>query len=162
SPPPSREMKNILADTVTRLFTDRMTQELRESAEKNVWPAALWQQVEENGLTLPQIPESRGGGGGTWQDAHIVGSAAGRFALPLPLGETMVGAWLLAEAGLDVPTGPLTVAPVHSTDRIELAGGGSERRLSGAATRVPWGRNAQHVVVVADDVVALVSSAGAK
>jgi acyl-CoA dehydrogenase len=156
------EMQSILSDTVTRLFTDRMTQELRESAEKDVWPAALWQQVEENGLTLPQIPESRGGGGGTWQDAHIVVSAAGRFAVPLPLAETMVGAWLLAEAGLDVPTGPLTVAPVHSTDRIELAGGGSERRLSGTATRVPWGRNAQHVVVVADGLVALVSSASAK
>jgi acyl-CoA dehydrogenase len=153
------EMQSILADTVTRLFTDRVPQELRESAEKGVWPAALWQQVEENGLTLPQVPESRGGGGGTWQDAHIVVSAAGRFAVPLPLAETMVGAWLLAEAGLDVPTGPLTVAPVHATDRVELAGGGTERRLSGTATRVPWGRNAEHVVVVADGLVALVAGA---
>ena len=61
------ELQTILADTVNRLFTDRVTQELRESAEKGVWPAGLWQQVEENGLTLPQIPEAHGGGGGTWQ-----------------------------------------------------------------------------------------------
>ena len=74
------ELQTILADTVTRLFTDRLTPELRESAEKGVWPAGLWQQVEENGLTLPQIPEARGGGGGTWQDAYVVVSAAGRTA----------------------------------------------------------------------------------
>ena len=30
---------------------------------------ALWRQVEENGLTLPQVPESRGGAGGSWSDA---------------------------------------------------------------------------------------------
>ena len=155
------EMQSILADTVTRLFTDRVTQELRESAEKGVWPAALWQQVEENGLTLPQIPESRGGAGGTWQDAHVVVSAAGRFAVPLPLAETIVGAWLLAEAGLDVPTGPLTIAPVHSTDRVELAGNGDGWRLTGTATRVPWGRGAEHVVVVVDGQVALISAASA-
>src|SRR5213593_1501644 len=150
------ELQTILADTVNRLFTDRVTQELRESAEKGVWPAGLWQQVEENGLTLPQIPEARGGGGGTWQDAHIVVSAAGRFAVPLPLAETMVGAWLLAESGLDVPTGPLSVAPVHPADRLELTREGSGWRLSGAATRVPWGRAAEHVVVMAGGQVALV------
>ena len=31
----------------------------------------------------------------------------------------MVGAWLLAEAGLDVPLGPLTVAPVHPGERLD-------------------------------------------
>src|SRR5262249_62118631 len=110
-----------------------------ESGEKGVWPAARWQRGKETGPRLPQIPEPRGGGGGTWQDAHIVVSAAGRFAVPLPLAETMVGAWLLAEAGLDVPNGPLTVAPVHSTDRVALAGGGAERPLTGTPTPVPGG-----------------------
>ncbi len=150
------ELQTILADTVNRLFAERVTQELRESAEKGVWPAGLWQQVEESGLTLPQIPEARGGGGGTWQDAHIVVSAAGRFAVPLPLAETMVGAWLLAESGLDVPTGPLSVAPVHPADRLELTREGGGWRLSGAATRVPWGRAAGHIVVTAGGQVALV------
>jgi len=36
------ELQTILADTVNRLFTDRVTQELRESAEKGVWLAGLW------------------------------------------------------------------------------------------------------------------------
>jgi acyl-CoA dehydrogenase len=155
------ELRSILADTVTRLFTERVTQDVRESAEKGVWPAALWQQVEENGLTLPQVPEARGGGGGTWQDAHVVVSGAGRFAVPLPLAETMLGGWLLAQAGLDVPSGPLTVAPVNQGDRLEVTRHGDGWRLSGTATRIPWGRAAQHVAVVASGLVGLVSAGDA-
>jgi len=156
------EMQTILSDTVTRLFTDRVTQELRESAEKGQWPDALWKAVEEGGLTLPQIPEARGGGGGSWQDAYIVVAAAGRFAVPLPIPETMVAAWLLSDCGLDVPTGPLTVAPVRAGERLSLAADGSGRHLSGVATRVPWGRAARHVVVLADDQVALVGAGSAR
>jgi acyl-CoA dehydrogenase len=152
------ELQTILSDTVNRLFTDRVTPEIRESAEKGAWPGPLWDAVEEAGLTLPQIPEARGGGGGTWSDACIVVSAAGRFAVPLPVAETMVGAWLLARCNLDVPTGPLTIAPVHTGDRLELAREGAGWRLSGAATRVPWGRAAKHVVVVAGGLVALVAA----
>jgi acyl-CoA dehydrogenase len=156
------ELQTILADTVARLFTDRVTLDVRESAEKAQWPAALWQAVEENGLTLPQIPEARGGGGGSWQDAYIVVTAAGRFAVPLPLAETMVGAWLLSESGLDVPTGPLTLAPVHPGDRLALKRQGGGWQVSGTATRVPWGRSTEHVVITADGMVALVAAGGAR
>jgi acyl-CoA dehydrogenase len=156
------ELQTILADTVSRLFTDRVTQDLRESAEKGQWPAGLWTAVEEGGLTLPQIPEARGGGGGTWQDAYVVVSAAGRFAVPIPLAETMAAAWLLSEAGLDVPLGPLTVAPVHPAERLQLRREGSGWRLSGTATRVPWGGAAGHVVAAADGMIALVAAGGAR
>jgi len=37
------EMRNLLADTCTRLFTDRVTPALIEAAEKGQWPEALWQ-----------------------------------------------------------------------------------------------------------------------
>jgi acyl-CoA dehydrogenase len=156
------EMQTMLSDTVTRLFTDRVTTELRETAEKGQWPAKLWQEVEEGGLTLTQIPEARGGGGGSWQDAYIVVAAAGRFAVPLPIPETMVAAWLLSEAGLDVPVGPLTVAPVRAGETLSLARDGAGWRLRGAATRVPWGRAAGHVVAVAGDMVALVAADAAR
>ncbi len=156
------EMQAMLSDTVTRLFTDRVTTELRETAEKGQWPAKLWQEVEEGGLTLTQIPEARGGGGGTWQDAFIVVAAAGRFAVPLPIAETMVAAWLLSEAGLDVPFGPLTVAPARASERLHLASDMAGWRLDGTATRVPWGRVAGHVVVVAGDMVGLVAAGAAR
>lgn len=155
------EMQTMLSDTVTRLFTDRVTTDLRESAEKGQWPAKLWQEVEEGGLTLTQIPEERGGGGGTWQDAYVVVAAAGRFGVPLPIAETMVGAWLLAGCGLDVPLGPITIAPVRSGEALALSRDGSAWKLDGTATRVPWGRGAGHVVVAASDMIALVPTGSA-
>ena len=76
--PGDKELRTILADTCSRLFTAQVTPQLQESAEKGTWPEALWRQVEENGLTLPQVPESRGGAGGSWSDAHVVLTTAGR------------------------------------------------------------------------------------
>ena len=158
--------RTLLADTCARLFTDQVTPALVESAEKGAWPAALWQMLEENGLTLPQIPETRGGAGGAWGDAHVVLAACGRFAVPLPVAETMIGAWLLSESGLDVPLGPLTVAPVRPADRLSLARAGAGWALDGVAGRVPWGAAAGHVVVAADSddgpMIALVARGSAK
>src|SRR3989441_8705527 len=123
------EARAILADVVARLFTERVTRELRQSAETDVWPDALWTAVEENGLTLPLVPEAQGGAGSTWGDAHVVVSAAGRHAVPLPLPETIVAAWLLAGAGLDVPAGPRTLSAPQldlfsrskpKTDRLQI------------------------------------------
>ena len=160
------DTRTMLADTCARLFTDQVTPALIESAEKGTWPAALWQMLEENGLTLPQIPESRGGAGGAWRDAHVVVAACGRFAVPLPVAETMIGAWLLSESGLDVPLGPIAVAPVRPAERLRLARDGAGWRLSGSAVRVPWGASAGHVVVLAEgdgkSMVALVKGGAAK
>jgi acyl-CoA dehydrogenase len=96
------------------------------------------------------VPEARGGAGGSWSDAFVVLMAAGRFAAPVPLAETMLAGAILAEAGLDVPLGPMTVAPVHPGERLILTRPGAGFTLSGRATRVPWGARAEHVVVVAE------------
>jgi acyl-CoA dehydrogenase len=144
------ELRTILGDVVTRLFTDLVTKELLESVETGAWPDALWQAVEENGLTLPLVPESKGGAGGSWGDAFVVARAAGRHAVPLPIAETIVGSWLLSASGLDVPSGPLTIAPVHRDERLRLAREGGGWRLSGTAARVPWGRAVAHIVVVTE------------
>lgn len=156
----------LLGDVVTRLLSERVTRELLESAEKGEWPAALWQAVEENGLTLPLVPEAKGGAGVTWSDAGVIVTAAGRHAAPVPLPETVLASWLLAGAGLDVPEGPLTIAPVHAGERLRLARAQGGWRVDGTATRVPWGRAAGHVVVV-DEVegrptVALVAANAAR
>src|SRR5206468_3067448 len=124
--------------------------DLLASAETGAWPDRLWQGAEGNGLTVPLVAESKGGAGGSWSDAFVVARAAGRHAVPLPLAETIVGAWLLSASGLDVPSGPLTIAPVHRDERLRLARAGSGWRLSGTAARVPWGRAAGHVVVVTE------------
>ena len=106
--PVMNALQTILAETCTRLFTDHATTAVLEGAEKGQWPAALWQALEENGLTLPQVPEARGGAGGSWNDAFVVLMASGRFAAPVPLAENQRGGARQAEAGLDAPRGPST------------------------------------------------------
>jgi acyl-CoA dehydrogenase len=144
------ELRGLLADTVGRLFTDLATKELIESAEKGVWPDKLWRALEEGGLTLPLVSEAGGGAGGTWLDAHVVVRAAGRHTAPVPLAETIVASGLLASAGLDVPLGPLTLAPVRRGESLTLARAGGGWRLGGIATRVPWGEAAGHVVALGE------------
>ncbi|MGH7279130.1 MAG: acyl-CoA dehydrogenase family protein [Candidatus Rokuibacteriota bacterium] len=167
------EMQSLLTDTVTRLFTDRVTKDLIEAAEQRVWPERLWQALEEAGLTLPLVPEPSGGAGLTWEDAHVIVRIAGSHTAPVPLAETIVAGWLLARAGIEVPLGPLTLAPVHPGERLELTRDGNTWRLSGRVTRVPWGAVASHVVAVTDvggrsangegrSMVALVTAGGAQ
>src|SRR5271156_130196 len=152
---------NIIVDTATRIFRDLCEPATVNDAEKGVWPKVLWDTLEESGLPLAWVPDDLGGAGATMADGFAVLRVAGRFAVPVPLAETLMAGWLLARAGITVPNGPMTVAPVHADGQITLRDGG---RLAGRARRVPFARNAGHIAVLAhrgnDAAVALVAAAG--
>jgi alkylation response protein AidB-like acyl-CoA dehydrogenase len=120
----------------------------------------LWDTLEESGLPRAWVPEDLGGAGAAMADGFAVLRVAGRFAAPVPLAETLLAGWLLARAGIAVPEGPLTLAPVHADGNIGLRPDG---RLEGRARRVPFARNARHLAVLARRdgayVAALVASA---
>src|SRR3989442_7712349 len=99
----SMNLRSLLSDTVTRLFTDLATKELIEAAEKGTWPDKLWRALEEGGLTLPLVPEDAGGARGTWLDAHVVIRASGPHHAPVPLAETIVAGALLSPDPVEVP-----------------------------------------------------------
>jgi acyl-CoA dehydrogenase len=152
---------NIIVDTATRIFQDWCEPNTVNDAEKGIWPKLLWDALEESGLTLAWVPDELGGAGAALADGFAVLRVAGRFAAPLPLAETLMAGWLLARAGIAVPTGPLTIAPVHADGHIALAADGT---LAGRARRVPFARNADHIAVLArrgnEPVVTLVAAAG--
>ncbi len=154
---------SIISEVAERLFRDLAEPEVINRAEEGIWPDALWRSLEQAGLTLAPVPETAGGGGGTFADAVAVLHVAGRFAAPIPLAETMLAGWVLAGSRLGVPKGPLTFAPVDATEAVTFEPeGGLEWRLSGTAHRVPWARDAGHVVVLGEageaSVVALVEA----
>jgi acyl-CoA dehydrogenase len=157
----SDSTENIIVDTATRIFQDLCEPNTVNAAEQGVWPKALWDALEESGLTLTWVPDELGGAGATLADGFAVLRAAGRFAAPVPLAETLMAGWLLTKAGIAVPGGPLTTAPIHSDGRIALTSDGA---LNGRARRVPFARNAGHIAVLArrgnEPVVALVAVAG--
>ena len=144
------EQKDILQETVTRLFGDHVTREALIAAEEGKWPAALWSALEENGLTQAMTPEDQGGVGLGWDDAFVIVRAAGRFSAPVPLAETIVASWLLAQAGLPVPAGPLTIAHRGQAAGLAAARRGSGWCVTGRLTAVPYGRYAHHVVTLVE------------
>ena len=153
-------MRELIADTAARIFRDHCQSDLIAAAEAGVWPAELWQTLEENGLTRAAVSEEMGGAGGNVGDAMTLLRQAGQAAVPLPLAESFLAGWLLEGVGLEVPGGPLTVAPIAPGDAlfIEQAAGGWI--LNGSATAIPWGAQAGHIAVIAEaetgDQIALV------
>ena len=151
---------NIIVDTATRIFQDLCEPATVNAAEEGVWPKVLWDALEASGLPLTWVPDDLGGAGAAMPDGFAVLRVAGRFVAPVPLAETLMAGWLLARAGITVPGGPLTVAPVHADGRIVLRDDG---RLAGRARRVPFARNSSHIAVLAhgsEPSVALVATPG--
>src|SRR6201984_2735174 len=152
---------NIIVDTATRIFQDLCEPNTVNEAEKGGWPKALWDALEESGLTLTWVPDELGGAGATLAGGFAVLRASGRFAAPVPLAETLMAGWLLSQAGIAVPGGPLTIAPIHADGRIGLGGAGV---LSARARQVPFARNAGHIAVLThrgdETMVALVAAGG--
>src|SRR3984893_18418264 len=150
---------NIIVDTATRIFQDLCDPATVNEAEKGEWPKALWDALEESGLPLAWVPDDLGGAGATMADGFAVLRVAGRFAAPVPLAETLMAGWLLSQAGITVPSGALTIAPIHVDGHVALRDDG---RLSGRARRVPFARNTSHIAVLArqggEPAVALVAA----
>jgi acyl-CoA dehydrogenase len=163
---------DMLRETATRVFQDHCQPEVLRRAEHGEWAAEAWHALEEAGLHRALVPESAGGFGVDVVDALSLVRTAAEFALPLPLAETMLASWLLAQSGLPIPDGPLTVAPVArgviapvargeitpvargeiapvaQGETLALAQAGGSWRLDGAASRVPWGRDAVAIAVL--------------
>ncbi|MGG6495674.1 UNVERIFIED_CONTAM: acyl-CoA dehydrogenase, partial [Bacteroidetes bacterium 56_B9] len=91
------------------------------------------------GLPLTWVPEDCDGSGASLADGFSVASSVGRFAVPVPLVETMLAGWLLSQAGLPSPAGKMTVAPARPQDRVTISADGS---LSGRVRGVPFASDA--------------------
>ena len=140
------ESENIVAETAEKIFADLADAQTINRDEKGAWKAPLWQALSEAGLPLAWVPEDCGGSGASLAEGFSVLSAAGRFAVAVPLAETMLAGWLLAQAKIASPEGEMTVAPASPKDRITLNADGT---LSGRARGVPFAKSARHLAVLA-------------
>ncbi|MGK2900852.1 MAG: acyl-CoA dehydrogenase family protein [Burkholderiaceae bacterium] len=156
------ELKSTLANTAERLLQNFCAPQVVNDAEKGVWPDRFWKSLAESGLHRAWLTEEAGGSGVDVSDVLAVLRAAGRFAAPVPLAETLLAGWLLDAANLRIPDGPLTIAPVGAEERLEFRKTAAGWRLAGVARRVPWGGAAAHLVVIGragnKDCIALVES----
>ncbi|RYF34979.1 MAG: acyl-CoA dehydrogenase [Comamonadaceae bacterium] len=144
------DMSNDLIKTIDRIAADACDRPTRVAAEAGQWPTALWNALDEVGLVRGALPEAAGGSGLDFDDAMLALRRTAYHAMPVPLAETMLAGRLLVAAGLDVPEGPLTIAPVRAEQKLVASGTGAGATVSGTARRVPWGDACPYAVVVAD------------
>ena len=142
------ETRALIAETAERVFRDLATKEVVEAAEQGDWPIDLWSAVEETGLTQALVHDAGSEDGPSVGDAGAIVRAAGKHAAPIPLPETLLAGWLLSSAGLAVPEGPLTIAPVDRVHDLVLSRSGEDWTLSGTARGVPWARHANALAVL--------------
>jgi acyl-CoA dehydrogenase len=141
----SEDSGNIVVETAEKIFADLADAQTINRDKKGGWKAPLWRALTEAGLPLSWVPEDCGGSGASLAEGFGVLGAAGRFAIAVPLAETMLAGWLLAQAKITSPDGEMSVAPASPKDRITLNGDGT---LSGRARGVPFAKAARHIAVL--------------
>jgi acyl-CoA dehydrogenase len=144
------ESENIVVETAEKIFGDLADAQTINRDKKGEWKAPLWKALSEAGLPLSWVGEDLGGSGASLAEGFGVIGAAGRHAIAVPLAETMLAGWLLAQAKIASPDGEMTVAPASpkasQKDRITLNADGT---LSGRARGVPFAKAAKHIAVLA-------------
>jgi alkylation response protein AidB-like acyl-CoA dehydrogenase len=138
---------DLVANTVVKMFRERVTLDVIVAAESGDWAADLWNVAADAGLPWIGVPEEAGGAGGSFEDLLSVVRWAGYFAVPLPIGEAAIGARLLAEAGLQIPPGPLAVSFAPDAG-LDVSSGSNGLVLSGVLRRVPWARHCERIVTL--------------
>ena len=146
------ELATMIRDSASRLFADICTREALEAAERTGWAGGAWNALMELGLPAAAAPEERGGVGLGVADLCALLRVAGAHALPLPLAETWLGERMLAAAGLAPAEecAGATVGPVIVGERLQLMRGRDGWRLDGRLHRIPFGRAAGTLVLLAE------------
>lgn len=103
-------MDALLAESIERFLAGCSTPARVRDVERGQGAAALWSEVEASGYADLLLAEAAGGAGMHLRDAFGLWLACGRHALPVPLATTVWVRAALAQAGIAVPPGPVTLA----------------------------------------------------
>lgn len=143
------EISAILLDQADRLFRQHATKDRLHEADGGRWPAAIWEAVQEAGLPLALVAEAQGGYGLPPADALRLIRRAAYHAVPVPLGEAMLATGLWAAASGEVVDGIATLAS-GGVRPVAIEKSPQGYRLDGEAGRVPWGGEADHILLQAE------------
>jgi len=140
--------QNELLEPFARMLEAVATPALVRKVEEGEGADVMWNAVVESGFLDALVAEDAGGFGLSLADVGPLFQALGRFAVPLPVGETMIARALLAAGGAALPEGAIAlstgvadgeaIVPLASVCRHVLADRGDRLELiaiaAGAAT----------------------------
>jgi len=145
----SDDVTTIINDQASRLFRDLITPKLLASCEREPSPAGVWASIEESGLPLALVEEQYGGIGLSLAATGGLFALAGYHTVPFPLVETIIAHALWAKAAGGTLNGPASIAPANFSDRVSIETCSDGYRLAGGIRSVPWGSQAENIVVFA-------------
>jgi acyl-CoA dehydrogenase len=128
--------QDMLTDSVERLLADSCTPARIREIEGGAPIDALWRVLHDSGFMDALIPETAGGAGLNLSSVFPIVLACGRHAVPAPLAQTMLVRAMLAAAGIEAPSGPITIAAVAQSEQDDAL----------ACARAPYGRIAEWVL----------------
>ena len=129
-----------------RLLESAAQPALVREIEAGASAAPLWSAFEVSGFLNALVSQDDGGAGLSLGETAPLFQALGRFAVPVPVAETMVARALLSAAGIERPDGPIVLATA----------------AKGATQAVPMALAAEHVLVETDGMVTLASMGAAE
>ena len=121
------DTQQLIQDTATKIFSDHCDKALLDRTETGEFASELWQQITANGFH--QLGDAAGGT--TAADTYAFLKVCGRFAVPLPMSEIILGhSWGIGSLAPCV--GLISIGRAHGDTAIQ----------------VPWGRRAARVFAV--------------
>lgn len=133
------EMQEYILDATNKILKKNVSKELIDASERGEWSGQLWDSLVESGLVSIGIDESLGGPGGDAMDAFAVLRLAGKYATPVPILETIVAGWLLAERQVETSYQATSFVMDWEND---ITGENFTVR------QVPWGRHVSQIVYI--------------
>ncbi|MFM0340604.1 acyl-CoA dehydrogenase family protein [Paraburkholderia fungorum] len=142
----------MFTEAIEAILRDRATPEAIRAIENDGAPASIWNEVEEAGFLELLTPESAGGAGLSLPAIAPIFTAIGRYAVPVPLAQSIAARALLRDTGVAAPAGLTTLA------------GACRRREDGSleAPLVPFGMTSDHVLANVDGDLLLLDAARAE
>lgn len=130
---------NALLGPFCQMLDAIATPEAVRAIERGSSAAPMWDEFVASGFLDALVAEADGGAGLHLAEVGPLWQALGRYAVPLPVAETMVARAMIAAAGAQIPDGAIAFA---------TSGAGAE-------ALVPFGRTARHVMIDRGDNLVL-------
>jgi acyl-CoA dehydrogenase len=102
------------------------------------WDKPAWTALIESGFAGLGIDDAVGGSGGELTDVLDAVDAVSAVAACTPLIEHGLAGWLVAEAGVELPTGTGTIGLERGAGIITVTEVGGQERIDGTLRAVPW------------------------
>ena len=141
----------MFAEAIEDILRDRCTPAVVRAVEAGSSPDELWDVFASGGFLDLLQPEAEGGAGLPLGDLYMVLAHFGRYAVPVPLAQSIAARALVAPA-VSLPSGLLTIAPAP------------QRRANGSITcpLVPFGTISRHVLAAEGNELLLLDAGNAR